>query len=83
MIDERHSPLQFHFLTRVVMSPESYNGLRAVDRAGVSSLAPGDQIKALIERDGRTCWHVVEIERAHGMTFYFASEIVVRAYQAE
>jgi hypothetical protein len=83
MIDERHASGEFNFLPRTVMSRVTFEGLRLVEGTPTFCAAQSEPCKALIERDGRTFWHVVETEIHHGITFYFASEIVVRAYRAE
>jgi hypothetical protein len=79
------TPPTFCFLDRVVMSPETFESLQIVcNRPEATATLPPRTIgRALIERDGRTCWHAVEWQCSFGRPVHFASEIVVRVYAAE
>lgn len=73
---------KFHFVDRVVMSAETFESLPIVEGKPEAVIA-GRVCKAMIERAGRTCWHMVVRQHQFGAPVYFAQPIVVRVYAAE
>jgi hypothetical protein len=87
ILEERHTvPVEFSFRQGVVLSAATFDALPTVSEHNASVFAPGHFFKTLIERDARRCWHLVEIERhSNGVDHveYYASKIIIRAYQPE
>jgi len=71
----------FCFVARTVMSSATFEALPIVE--GTPQAARRQTCRALIAREGRTCWHTVQMQISFGGAVYYASEIVIRAYRAE
>lgn len=80
---ERTLP-KFCFCDRVVMSPETFHALKTVSGQPEAMALPPNTIgKAMVEHNGRTCWHAVERQHHFGAPVYYARPITVRAYRPE
>lgn len=74
----------FCFVEPVRLSVEEFNALPVAtvgqdDGPRINGPdAPDRRLRALVRRDGRASWHVVQRQISYGCSVYYAAKIVVR-----